>query len=50
LRALFDAHADDVRRLPVDSPFIARDMDTWDDYTALHLEVTGQPAPEPPLD
>jgi molybdenum cofactor cytidylyltransferase len=50
LRALFDAHTDDVRRLPVDSPFIARDMDTWDDYTALHLEVTGQPAPEPPLD
>ena len=50
LRALFDAHANEFKRLPVDSPFIARDMDTWDDYTALHLEVTGQPAPEPPLD
>ena len=50
LRALFDAHANELKRLPVDSPFIARDMDTWDDYTALHLEVTGQPAPEPPLD
>jgi CTP:molybdopterin cytidylyltransferase MocA len=50
LRAFFDAHANELKRLPVDSPFIARDMDTWDDYTALHLEVTGQPAPEPPLD
>lgn len=50
LRALFDAHASEVKRLPVDSPFIARDMDTWDDYRALHLEITGQPAPEPPLD
>ena len=48
LRALFDAHPHEVKRIPVDSPFIARDMDTWDDYTALHLEVTGRPAPEPP--
>ena len=46
LRALFDAHSNEVKRVPVDSPFIARDMDTWDDYTALHLEVTGRPAPE----
>jgi len=50
LRALFAAHANDVKRVPVDSPFIARDMDTWDDYRTLHLEVTGQPAPERPLD
>ena len=50
LRALFDAHAADVKRLPVNSPFIARDLDTWDDYTALHLEITGLPAPEPPRD
>ena len=50
LRALLDAHANDVKRVPVDSPFIARDMDTWDDYRTLHLEVTGQPAPERPLD
>ncbi len=48
LRALFEAHRATVTRLPVDSPFIARDMDTWDDYTALHLEATGKPAPEPP--
>lgn len=47
LRALFDAHRNDVTRLPVASPFIARDMDTWDDYTSLHMEVTGRPAPRP---
>ena len=48
LRALFDAHRNDVARVPVDSPFIARDMDTWDDYLTLHQEVIGKPAPEPP--
>ncbi len=48
LRAFFEAHASEVKRVPVDSPFIARDMDTWDDYRALHLEVTGRPAPEQP--
>ena len=46
LRALFDAHKHAVARVPVDSPFIARDMDTWDDYLTLHKEVTGEPAPE----
>ena len=46
LRALFEAHPEALKRLPVDSPFIARDMDTWDDYRALHEEATGQPAPE----
>ena len=50
LRALFEVYRNEVKRVPVDSPFIARDMDTWDDYKALHLEVTGQPAPEPPQD
>ena len=48
LRALFQNHRGDVERIEVDSPFIARDMDTWDDYRALHQEVTGEPAPEPP--
>ena len=48
LRALFESHQQAVRRVPVDSPFIARDMDTWDDYRALHQEATGKPAPEPP--
>ncbi len=47
LRALFEARRNEVKRVPVDSPFIARDMDTWDDYLALHQEVTGKPAPEP---
>jgi molybdenum cofactor cytidylyltransferase len=46
LRVLFEAHSNKVQRVPVGSPFIARDMDTWDDYTALHLEATGRPAPE----
>ena len=46
LRALFDNHPGEVNRIPVDSPFIARDMDTWDDYLALHREATGTPAPE----
>ena len=47
LRAFFDSHREAVRRRPVDSPFIARDMDTWDDYKALHEAATGKPAPEP---
>lgn len=41
LRGLFEKHRPEVRRLPVDSPFIARDMDTWEDYLALHREVFG---------
>jgi molybdenum cofactor cytidylyltransferase len=47
LRSLFEAHKNDVKRVAVASPLIARDMDTWDDYLALHQEVTGKPAPEP---
>jgi molybdenum cofactor cytidylyltransferase len=41
LRSLFDTHRDQVKRLPVTSSFIARDMDTWDDYAALHKDVFG---------
>ena len=41
LRALFDAHREEVLRVPVESPFVARDMDTWDEYVALHREVFG---------
>ncbi|HEV8168632.1 MAG TPA: hypothetical protein VGP59_04765, partial [Pyrinomonadaceae bacterium] len=48
LRSLFDAHQTAVARVAVDSPYIARDMDTWDDYLTLHQEVIGKPAPEPP--
>jgi molybdenum cofactor cytidylyltransferase len=41
LRALFDRHRAEVLRVPVSSPYVARDMDTWDDYAALHLEMFG---------
>jgi len=47
LRTLFDKYPSDVQRIEVDSPFIARDMDTWDDYLTLHREATGEPAPDP---
>jgi len=43
LKSLFDAHRDEVRRVPVNSPYIARDMDTWDDYRSLHEEIFGTP-------
>src|SRR4029078_1932671 len=48
LRALFAAPRNELPPLPVSSPFIVRDMDTWNDYTSLHMEVTGRPVPEPP--
>lgn len=41
LRGLFERRRKEVKRLPVDSPYIARDMDTWDDYAALHQDVFG---------
>jgi CTP:molybdopterin cytidylyltransferase MocA len=41
LKGFFDAHRDQISRVPVDSNYIARDMDTWDDYRALHQEVFG---------
>jgi molybdenum cofactor cytidylyltransferase len=43
LRNLFEAHRAEVRRLAVASPFVARDMDTWEDYVRLHQDVIGQP-------
>ena len=43
LRNFFDAHRLEVRRVPVESPFVARDMDTWEDYVRLHQDVFGQP-------
>ena len=52
LRALFDAHRDELKRVPVESPYVARDMDTWDDYSALYQDVFGKRPrelpPEPP--
>jgi molybdenum cofactor cytidylyltransferase len=41
LKSLFDAHREEVTRVAVNSNYIARDMDTWDDYRSLHLEVFG---------
>jgi CTP:molybdopterin cytidylyltransferase MocA len=42
LRALFDRHREQVRRLPVDSSFVARDMDRWEDYLRLHQDCFGR--------
>ena len=47
LKTLFANHPSEVQRVEVDSPFIARDMDTWDDYLTLHREAIGEPAPDP---
>lgn len=41
LRALFDAHRAEVLRLPAASSYVARDMDTWEDYVSLHTAVFG---------
>jgi len=42
LRSLFDNHRAQVRRMPVGSPLVARDMDTWEDYRDLHMAVFGR--------
>lgn len=47
LRGLFDRHRDLVQRVPVQSPYIARDLDTWDDYLALHREIFGTTPSQP---
>jgi molybdenum cofactor cytidylyltransferase len=41
LRGLLRARGPEVLRLPVGSPYVRRDMDTWEDYVALHREVFG---------
>jgi molybdenum cofactor cytidylyltransferase len=46
LKGLFDQHQTSVMRIEVPSPYIARDIDTWDDYQALYAEIFGEPAPE----
>ena len=43
LRSFFDLHRSEVRRLAVESPFVARDMDTWEDYVRLHQDCFGAP-------
>ena len=45
LRELIKTHQSAVKRLPVESAFVARDMDTWDDYLALYEEAFGHPPP-----
>ena len=45
LKAFFSFHQEQVRRLPVTSNYIIRDMDTWDDYCALHRDLFGAPPP-----
>ena len=45
LRGFFEQHRAETRRLPVRSPMIARDLDTWEDYVALHRDVFGAPPP-----
>lgn len=42
LRSFFDAHRSEVLRLPIESPYVARDMDTWEDYLALRAQVLGR--------
>ena len=46
LKGLFDRHHAEVRHIPVESPYIARDMDTWDDYRALYEDVFGAEPPQ----
>jgi molybdenum cofactor cytidylyltransferase len=48
LRGLFEDHRKKVLRVPVPTPFIARDIDAWDDYAALHKEVFGLAPPSRP--
>ena len=45
LRALFAAHRAEVCRVPVESAYVARDMDTWEDYRRLHEDVFGVSPP-----
>ena len=45
LRGFFEQHRPETVRLPVSSPFSARDLDTWEDYVALHQEVFGEAPP-----
>lgn len=42
LRNFFETHRSEVLRLAVESAFVVRDMDTWEDYVSLHQDVFGQ--------
>jgi molybdenum cofactor cytidylyltransferase len=41
LRSFFEAHRADVLRVPATSQYVTRDIDTWDDYSKLHVEIFG---------
>lgn len=41
LRSLFLAHQAQVLRLEESSPYVVRDLDTWEDYRSLHQDVFG---------
>lgn len=41
LRGLFETHAEEVLRVEVACPYVTRDMDTWEEYAALHEEIFG---------
>ncbi len=45
LRALMEARKDEVRRVAFETEYVVRDMDTWDDYCALHTETFGVAPP-----
>jgi len=45
LKSFFQSHGEAVRRVPVRSEYIARDIDTWDDYVRLYSDVFGQAPP-----
>jgi CTP:molybdopterin cytidylyltransferase MocA len=47
LKGLFAKYETETKRLEVGSPFVARDIDTWDDYLHLYREIFGESAPEP---
>jgi molybdenum cofactor cytidylyltransferase len=46
LKGFLTEHEDQLKRVTVNSNYIARDIDTWDDYRVLHEEVFGFPPPE----
>jgi molybdenum cofactor cytidylyltransferase len=41
LKSFFQRHQSEVVRLEVNCSFVARDMDTWDDYVKLHFDSFG---------
>jgi len=47
LKGLFARYLTEVKRVEVTSRFIARDIDTWDDYVTLYSEIFGKTAPDP---